>query len=79
MNKDRIRKILLDNGFTIKEGHDDLKPYVYAAASALLREAACDKMSVGGLTSKCTCGEPAAPGVLHRFDGNPCFVPDKPA
>lgn len=31
-----IREILLANGFTIKPGHDDLKPYVYQAIRALL-------------------------------------------
>lgn len=34
--KDQIREILLANGFTIKDGESDLKPYVYAAARALL-------------------------------------------
>lgn len=32
----RIRQIFLANGFTIKEGQTDLKPYVYQAAYALL-------------------------------------------
>ena len=31
-----IREAFLANGFTIKEGHNDLKPYVYAAARAIL-------------------------------------------
>lgn len=31
-----IREAFLTNGFTIKDGHSDLKPYVYAAARALL-------------------------------------------
>lgn len=34
---DRIREIFIANGFTIKEGQTDLKPYVYEAAYALLR------------------------------------------
>lgn len=34
----KIREIFLRNGFTIKEGHDDLKPYVYAAARDLIKE-----------------------------------------
>jgi hypothetical protein len=33
----QIRKVFLANGFTIKEGLDDLKEYVYEAAEALLR------------------------------------------
>ena len=31
-----IREAFLANGFTIKDGHSDLKPYVYAAARAIL-------------------------------------------
>lgn len=31
-----IREIFIRNGFSIKEGQDDLKPYVYAAAQELL-------------------------------------------
>jgi len=38
--RDQIRSVFLENGFTIKPGHDDLQPYVYAAAKALLRRAA---------------------------------------
>jgi hypothetical protein len=44
MNDSQIREIFLANGFTIKEGQTDLKPYVYAAARALL--AAADRPSV---------------------------------
>jgi hypothetical protein len=36
--KDKIRHIFLNKGFTIKEGQPDLKPYVYEAAEALLKE-----------------------------------------
>lgn len=36
MTDDQIRAIFLENGFTIKEGMTDLKPYVYQAARALL-------------------------------------------
>jgi len=35
ITKDEIRKIFLDNGFTIKDGNDDLADYVYDAAFAL--------------------------------------------
>lgn len=41
--KDQIRKILLENGFTIKDGQTDLKPYVYQAAAALLAAAKEDE------------------------------------
>lgn len=36
MNDEQIREIFMAHGFTIKEGQTDLKPYVYAAARALL-------------------------------------------
>lgn len=32
----KIRDVLLANGFTIKDGQTDLKPYIYEAAEALL-------------------------------------------
>lgn len=35
----QIREIFLANGFVIKDGQADLKPYVYAAARALLAAA----------------------------------------
>jgi len=38
LSKARIREIFLAHGFTIKEGNDDLKPYVYEAARAIERE-----------------------------------------
>lgn len=38
--RDVIRDVFLRNGFTIKDGCSDLKPYVYAAANALLEVAA---------------------------------------
>ena len=34
----KIREIFLRNGFTIKEGYNDFKPYVYAAARELIEE-----------------------------------------
>jgi len=33
---EQIREVFMANGFTIKPGNDDLKPYVYKAARALL-------------------------------------------
>ena len=36
---DEIRAVFLANGFTIKDGQTDLKPYVYQAARALLSAA----------------------------------------
>lgn len=37
ISRDTIRAVFLRNGFTVKEGQADLKPYVYAAAEELLR------------------------------------------
>ena len=39
MTDDQIREIFLSNGFTIKAGETDLKPYMYAAARELLAAA----------------------------------------
>lgn len=39
MTRDKIKQILLANGFTIKPGLDDLKPYVYEAVEAVLEAA----------------------------------------
>lgn len=39
LTDEQIREIFLANGFTIKEGNSDLKPYVYAAARAVLQAA----------------------------------------
>lgn len=36
VTRETIRAVFLRNGFTIKEGQTDLKPYVYAAAEELL-------------------------------------------
>lgn len=38
IDRDAIRRIFMKNGFTVKEGQDDLKEYVYKAAEELLRE-----------------------------------------
>jgi len=63
IHKDRIREIFLANGFTIKEGQFDLKPYVYEAAEALLRESyAMAGMGLLGRAnpSGCVCTGPDA-------------------
>jgi len=36
LTKDEVREILIKHGFKIYEGLDDLKPYVYIAAYALI-------------------------------------------
>lgn len=35
LSDDVIRDVFMRNGFTIKDGQDDLKPYVYSAAQAV--------------------------------------------
>ena len=39
LDRETIRAVFMRNGFTIKEGQTDLKPYVYAAAEELLQVA----------------------------------------
>lgn len=39
LSKDRVREIFMAHGFTVKDGQTDLKPYVYAAAEALVEAA----------------------------------------
>jgi hypothetical protein len=56
---DRIREIFLANGFTIKEGQTDLKPYVYEAAYALLRATQFHAGATGQ--------EPVGTLSIHRF------------
>ncbi|AMC34788.1 hypothetical protein [Janthinobacterium sp. B9-8] len=36
LKNEEIKRIFLENGFSVKEGESDLKPYVYQAARALL-------------------------------------------
>lgn len=46
MNNDQIRKLALDNGFKLKQqpnGDEDLNPYVYDFARALLSQAKRDQ------------------------------------
>lgn len=44
ISDERIREIFMADGFTIKEGQRDLKPYVYAAARAILSEAGVSEL-----------------------------------
>ena len=46
LDRDRIREIFMEHGFTVKEGQTDLKQYVYDAADALLRAARAPTDSV---------------------------------
>jgi len=47
VTNDDIREVFLANGFTIKDGLTDLKPYVYEAARALLAKAEEKALIVG--------------------------------
>lgn len=51
MTDEKIKAIFLANGFTIKEGNSDLKPYVYAAARAILANSAPNAALVEALQS----------------------------
>ena len=37
--RERIKEVMLKHGYDIKEGHTDLKEYVYLAAEELIQEA----------------------------------------
>lgn len=63
MDRQKIKEIFLEHGFTIKEGHDDLKEYVYEAAEALLREAA------SGAVPESLELEPYSAGELNDYGG----------
>jgi hypothetical protein len=52
LSKDQIREIFLKNGFTIKEGQTDLKPYVYTAAYELMSAVIDDIISNQLINSK---------------------------
>lgn len=45
MSDDQLREIFLENGFAIKHGQGDLKPYVYAAGRAIVAAAQADLLS----------------------------------
>ena len=56
-DRETIRAVFLRNGFTIKEGQADLKPYVYAAAGELMSiaRAALSAPSHGGGVAHTDC------------------------
>lgn len=47
VTKEEISKLMLEHGFTIKEGLTDLKPYVYDAAYAIVRHVMSRYLPVG--------------------------------
>lgn len=69
LSDERIREIFMAHGFTIKEGQTDLKPYVYAAARALLAEQAAAPMA--GETARLTADD--ADMVWPDDDGDALF------
>lgn len=42
LTNEEIKRIFLEKGFSIKEGLDDLKPYVYEAAREVIKAAKGD-------------------------------------
>lgn len=62
LSDDVIREVFLANGFTIKEGQTDLKPYVFSAARALLTHASA--ATVAEASDKLDA--PAQVGSAHR-------------
>ena len=47
LTRDQIREVFMAHGFTVKEGHTDLKQYVYDAAYALLAMGSAPKAAPG--------------------------------
>lgn len=60
VTRDQIRAVFLRNGFTIKEGQTDLKPYVYAAAEELL--------SIAGASWQRTQSAPVSQAERHQLE-----------
>jgi hypothetical protein len=48
LSDDEIRALFIAAGFTVKDGHADLKPYVYAAARAVERAVVSRLAAMGG-------------------------------
>lgn len=75
LSDEEVRSIFMANGFTIKDGQTDLKPYVYASAKALER-AVLDKASkqepicylIDDGYSKTTTKDAASLKIAKRFN-----------
>lgn len=68
MNRDQIRATFLRNGFTIKDGNDDLKEYVYAAAEELLQAAFVDQHA--GTSDTVPVNSEALYKILNALQGH---------
>ena len=69
VSKERIREIFLLHGFTVKEGQDDLKDYVYKAAEALLVEqATLFKSRIDDLQKRADAGRELAESFRNSFN-----------
>lgn len=68
MDKNTIRAVFMRNGFTVKEGHDDLKPYVYAAAEELIALARAGIAAPTGQQAETGCG-----GTGQASNDMPCL------
>lgn len=64
--EDLVREVFLRNGFKIKEGQTDLKPYVYAAAKELTAPL---RAEIDQLKARLDELEHRAADVVEGFDG----------
>lgn len=66
-----IRAVFLAHGFTVKEGQTDLKPYVYAAARALLSRYAAPQASeaqdLEAALGAALCRANSAEAMWHKY------------
>lgn len=71
--RELIRRIFLGNGYTIKPGQDDLKPYVYEAAEELIQ-------AFSNLAAQSKGAEPREPIDANKLEQmakerpNECFL-----
>lgn len=69
-----MRAILLRSGFTVKNGESDLKPYVYAAARELVRDALAMQAQIPAPSTSFLYHYHAMtqlkPGSVHHTDGS---------
>ena len=86
VSRDVIRDVFLRNGFTIKDGCSDLKPYVYAAANALLEVAAAQPAQVAQPLPVGYAGYTSVQGFTAAFfpaeeipEGTPLYLAPQPA
>jgi hypothetical protein len=72
LSDEQIKAVFLANGFTIKEGLTDLKPYVYQAARALLAASGQQGLDAARL-EMLTAVEDSGEGLRYGLE---CLVDD---